>query len=386
MIEQDSLVSALRQLPYLAPEDSIFRAVEMLRYIGTPALPVVDAFGELKGIIDLHCLRPLLGREPDDTDVTQSIDTWMRRPGSLGRTDMSLDEVRGALAAGGETTLFILDSDNRYIGAVTLADLLVPSSVPTRPASIGGMATPWGVYLTNGTIQAGASNLALVGSGVLMGAMLSGSMMGVRLMAWAAQQYLGWPLYSLLNANPPSHMSLQNLGWFVLQGLFFPLFLVLMRILPLAGYHAAEHQAVHAMERGDMLHPDVLRRMPRVHPRCGTNIMAGAMIFTLVSQGLPALQIGLGSSDSAVLGALCTLFTWRSFGAFLQQYFTTRPASDRQIASGIRAAEDLQHKFLMTEPRRPTILRRIWCMGMPQIILGTTVTTSAVYLLLSFLF
>jgi hypothetical protein len=114
--------------------------------------------------------------------------------------------------------------------------------------------------------------------------------------------------------------------------------------------------------------------------------MAGAMIFTLVSQGLPALQIGLGSSDSAVLGALCTLFTWRSFGAFLQQYFTTRPASDRQIASGIKAAEDLQHKFLMTEPRRPTILRRIWCMGMPQIILGTTVTTSAVYLLLSFLF
>jgi hypothetical protein len=158
-----------------------------------------------------------------------------------------------------------------------------------------------------------------------------------------------------------------------------------MRLLPLAGYHAAEHQAVHAIERGEPLRPEILRRMPRVHPRCGTNIMAGALIFTVVSQALTALRIGLGSSDSAVLGAIVALFTWRSLGAFLQQYFTTRPATDRQLASGIAAARDLERKFTGAIPRRPTLIRRLWCMGMPQMVVGTSLGATAMGFLLSYL-
>jgi uncharacterized protein YqhQ len=36
---------------------------------------------------------------------------------------------------------------------------------------------------------------------------------------------------------------------------------------------------VHAIERGEPLVLEVVRRMPRVHPRCGTNLVAGIALF-----------------------------------------------------------------------------------------------------------
>jgi hypothetical protein len=293
-----------------------------------------------------------------------------------------VEEVRRALAAGGETTLMIVDRDGHYLGAVTAHDLLAPAAIPPRPATIGGMATPWGVYLTNGSLQAGATNMALVASGALLGLTLIFSHTGVGLLALLAQKAFGWPLFSLWSAPPPPRVLWSNLDWYAIQALALPLFLGLLRFLPLTGFHAAEHQAVHAMERGEPLHPEVLRRMPRVHPRCGTNVMAGGVVFVLISQGLPALHLwGVGAADAAVLGAIGALFSWRRLGGFIQQHFTTRPASDREIASGIAAAQELEEKFSRVIPTRPTIGRRLWCMGIPQTILGVSLsTTAAIYL------
>jgi CBS domain-containing protein len=374
-----SLVPLLRHPAYLSPEDSLIRAVETLRFSGMDLLPVVGPFGDLVGVFDMRCLRPLLGREDGELRMTEPLAYWMRRPESFGRADMTLNDVLDRLTAGGDSALFIVDRDERYVGAVTVADILSPAPIPVRPQQIGGMATPWGVYLTNGGIQAGVGNLALVASGALMGVMLFLSFTLVGLLCYAAQTQLGWPLYDLYRADTQVRPTVAATASVVLQSLSLPLFLLLMRFLPLSGYHAAEHQAVHAMERGETLLPEVVKRMPRVHPRCGTNVMAGATVFMGVSQVLQTLQIGLGAPDSAIIGALAALFTWRSFGAFLQQHFTTRPASDKQIASGIAAAEDLQRKFLSTEPRRPTFWKRLWCMGFLQMIVGTGIASWMLY-------
>jgi CBS domain-containing protein len=379
---QTSIVPLLRQPAYLAPQDSLIRAVETLRFSGMDLLPVVGPAGELSGVFDMRCLRPLLGRDDRDTRMAEPLARWMRRPEAVGRADMDREDALGLLTAGGDTALFVVDRDGRYAGAITMADILSPTPIPVRPPHIGGMATPWGVYLTNGSIQAGAGNAALVGSGMLMGAILTLSDRVVPLFCWAAQRWLGWPLMDLYNSSPPATVNLLWVVSLLLHGgLTLPVFLIIMRLLPLAGYHAAEHQAVHAMERGEMLIPDVVKRMPRVHPRCGTNLMAGLLVFVGVSQSLPAMRIGLEAPESALLGALATLFTWRSLGSFLQQHFTTRPATDKQIASGIAAAEDLQRKFLLTEPRRARFFQRLWCMGFVQMMLGTSIAFSLVTLL-----
>jgi len=375
-----TLARVLRRISALAPEDSVYRAAEMLRAGGT--LPIVDSAGRLRGVVSPDDLRPLLALQ-EERALLSPVAQWARLPGAVGHAEMSVGEVSRVLAASGETTLFIVDEGGHYLGGVSLSDLLAPQPTPPRPASVGGMATPWGVYLTNGALQAGAGNGALIVTGVLLGLLLAGSFGLVGLLALGLERMAGWPLFALWTAPQPAHLTWQTLDWFLLQGSALPIFFVLLRLLPLSGYHAAEHQAVHAMERGEPLHPGIVRRMPRVHPRCGTNLMAGGLVFTLISQAVPAIHfLGLDAADGALLGAVVALFTWRNVGVFLQQHFTTRPATDRQIASGIAAAQELERKFLQTVPRRPTLWRRLWCMGLPQTFLGVSLGASAMLFLL----
>ena len=111
--------------------------------------------------------------------------------------------------------------------------------------------------------------------------------------------------------------------------------------------------------------------------------MAAALMFTAGFHSFLMLGAGwLGTTDCALLAALIALMTWRRVGGFLQYYFTTRPAGPKHIASGVAAAEDLERKFQEMPPERPRILRRIWCMGLPQIMLGVTISASATALLL----
>ncbi len=365
-----SAIELLRQTSHIAPGDSIFRAIDTLRYMGVEALPVVDEAGNLVGEFDSQCLKSILASGSDD--ISAPVSSIMNPPAPLCGQGFTQSEIARCFQHRSNNVLFFVDERGRYIGSICSLDILAPSSEPIRPGVVGGMATPWGVYLTNGSIQAGVNNFALAGSGMMMALLMWLAAFSVGLGSYVTQKLISIPVFSLWNSPQPTVLLWQNCGWFVLHALPVLMFFILMRLMPLAGYHAAEHQAVHTMERGDLLLPEVLSRMPRVHPRCGTNIMAGAMIFLFVSETLPALHIGLGPSDSTVLGALVALFTWRSLGAVIQQYFTTRPATDKQLASGIRAAEELERKFLTTGSRRPNPLRRIWCMGLIQVAIGAS--------------
>jgi hypothetical protein len=146
-------------------------------------------------------------------------------------------------------------------------------------------------------------------------------------------------------------------------------FLLLMRLTRLAGYHAAEHQTVHAIERFEPLMPAVVRRMPRAHPRCGTNLMAAVLVFMSVRQALGYLPSLSGLVE--VMAAVATLFAWRPVGTLLQERFTTKPAGERELESGIAAGNDLLARYLEEAPARPSLMRRIWCSGMVQVMLGS---------------
>lgn len=73
---------------------------------------------------------------------------------------------------------------------------------------------------------------------------------------------------------------------------FFVAMLGGMRLLAptaLWRYHGAEHKAVSAFEAGaDPTDVDAALRAPRVHPRCGTNIVFLMLILSLVPVGGPA--------------------------------------------------------------------------------------------------
>lgn len=62
-------------------------------------------------------------------------------------------------------------------------------------------------------------------------------------------------------------------------------------------YHGAEHMTIHALEAGDPLRPEAIRKYPTAHSRCGTEflvilILLSMMAFALVGKQPPLVMVG----------------------------------------------------------------------------------------------
>ena len=234
-------------------------------------------------------------------------------------------------------SLPVLDESNRYLGMISRADVLSALTGNVRPQSVGGMATPLGVWLTDGVLTGGAPAFGLFLSGLSIAARFALAQLVVYFVARSLDPNWGTLALSGRLGFAYEGGNFLNTVFFMLHSLVF---LLLFRFTPLAGVHAAEHQTVHALERGLPLTLENVRKMPRAHPRCGTNLMAIAGIIVVGITHLPTL-----SADWILVLLLFTFLAWRSFGDVLQILFTTRPASDRQIQSGIKAANELMSAY-----------------------------------------
>lgn len=241
---------------------------------------------------------------------------------------------------------------------------------------LGGMATPLGVYLHDGISSGGAGFWGLFLTGATMSGLTLLAQAGAHGLARASGAHL--PGLSRWEMGLPLGLQL----WLSAASSWLPLPFVflLLRLLPMSGTHAAEHQVVHCFERAAPLVPDCVRAMPRVHPRCGTNLFVGFTLFLLTflavfcaaqAGGWPLLDT---VSLSAMLAGPVTLIFWRRVGGWVQQWFATRPASDAQIAGAIRAAEQVlsRRRQRMESGRvlRFAFGRRLWAMGLGQLLLG----------------
>jgi hypothetical protein len=89
-------------------------------------------------------------------DWLEPVAPWMDENFLRLPIDMPLEEAIETLAYTEQPALGV-DPWGRYVGVVTLAGLAArPVSLP-QLGTIGGMATPLGVYLTNGIVSAGAA-------------------------------------------------------------------------------------------------------------------------------------------------------------------------------------------------------------------------------------
>jgi uncharacterized protein YqhQ len=55
-------------------------------------------------------------------------------------------------------------------------------------------------------------------------------------------------------------------------------------------YHGAEHMTIHALEHGDPLTTDAIRRYPTAHPRCGTEFLVVVVALSIVAFSLVGKQ------------------------------------------------------------------------------------------------
>lgn len=326
---------------WLTPDDSLGHAVELLQHSPTGAVAVV-AQGSLMGLVSDREVAQGLTTSPD-----LPVSDVMLRDVPVAPANLPAREGLRLLAESPFPALPVALADGRFLGTVGRADLLAALFRRRRPASVGGMATPLGVYLSDGTVRGGTGDLglALTGAFLFIGSMVSSGL------AMAVTQSLirsGW--YRMFPPGSATWLSV---------AVFLAAFALWFRLSPVAGYHAAEHQTVHAIERNEPLTYERVARMPRPHPRCGTNL---AVLFAMF-----AALVGVWHVDE-VLAGLLSLVTYRFFGYWVQLHITTRPATRGQIENGIRAGEQLLERFQRgVAPRRFGAWRRVWNMGLAQV-------------------
>jgi len=122
-------------------------------------------------------------------------------------------------------------------------------------------------------------------------------------------------------------------------------------------YHGAEHMTIHALEAGDPLTTDAVRKYPTAHPRCGTEflvvvILLSIVLFSFLGRSNPVVMVGGRLILIPVIAAIG--YEILRFGArhranplvkalmapgILVQMITTKRPSDDQIEVAIVSME-----------------------------------------------
>ncbi len=341
------------------PQDSLSLAARKLRENGCGLVPVTQD-GFLSGVITETSLSKALAAGKDLSEAVETVaQSALTAPRSItGAEALRLFEGQGASA------LVVIDASGRVLGILTPSDLYPKRFVPPRPPMVGGMATPFGVYLTTGSIGAGVGHFALMTTGMILFTLLTvASVLSTLLSDW------------LLRAGLSTGLAT------AIQGVsMFAIFLIAMRAIPLSGIHAAEHKVVHAIERGEELIPSIVKRMPRVHPRCGTNLAVGATLF-----------MGLGGSGflsfkdlpelNYLVAGVVTLIFWKPLGNAMQYYVTTKKPTEKQLAMGIRSGRELLDKYAASDSGSSGFMMRIAHSGMLHVIAGSASMVALIYLI-----
>lgn len=355
----------------LAPDDSLKRAVEILSAVGTEAVAVMEP-GRFLGLVTAQSIAENLPDE--DPKISQDIPVSAAVVNCpVVSSGMPLEEVLSIMRDHHLSAVGVGDSNGYLHGIVTRTEVMGALWETIQMPSIGGMATPLGVHLTTGGMMAGPGHIGLILTGVVLALLF---LVSTAIVDGIVALFTHWgiPVQAMLNSTPTGTFNLPDLVPVIYSVAVLVVFLILVRLSPLSGYHAAEHQVVHAIEENLDLVPEKVKWMDRPHPRCGTNLIVifglGMGLFELWNTG------DVGQLISIPL-IFILLMSWRKIGWFLQQYFTTKPASLKQLESGIRAGKQLMEAY-RKNPGAPTNLRnRIWNAGFLQVLLGLSLTYTA---------
>ncbi len=118
-------------------------------------------------------------------------------------------------------------------------------------------------------------------------------------------------------------------------------------------YHGAEHMTIHALEAGDPLTTDAVRKYPTAHPRCGTEFLVVVIVLSIVAfsfvgrQSLPVMVVSRILLVPVIAAVGYEILKWGAryrsnrvvraimWPGILVQMITTKQPSDDQIEVAI---------------------------------------------------
>jgi CBS domain-containing protein len=340
------------EIPAISQYLDAFRLPDTFRRFESDTFPVINLKGKIVGIVSEYDLARNI------KDWTLADDGYTKR---LKVADIMTHKVWTETEHTNVQNLIkripemhtrvipIVDEEERYTGkCITRTALVRYLTGRVKPQSLGGLATPLGVYITDGLHQAGAGTPGLILTGAVF-AILAAVIRIISL--WISKTFV--------------------MPTFLLSLLEIFLFLLFLRFSAFSKIHAAEHKTINAIERGVPLTIEAVKTQSRIHNRCGTNIFVfvlGILAVMFLSTGLINEKYVFLKFVFSLTGFLIVMTYWKKIGNLVQKYFTTSEPGEKQLNSGIQAGEEL----LMLHKRDvnhvyPTFLTRIWNMGLIQL-------------------
>ncbi len=358
-------------LPAVSKYLDAFRLPDAFKETDSDTLPVINEKGEIIGIVSEYDLAKVV------TDWSLSEDSYMYK---IKVNDImtknvwtetshtNIEELLSAVPKMHTRVIPIVDENKKYIGySITRTAVINFLSSMIKPRTIGGLATPLGVYLTDGLHQAGSKTPGLLLNGFVFAFVI----LFIKILSGYLIAFI--PLPDIL---------------FSMVQLF--MFLVILRFTLFSKIHAAEHKTINAIEKGLPLNLETVKMQPRVHIRCGTNyivfIFGVILIISIANSLIPDSSI-LFRYLFILFGFIFVMSYWRNMGRWLQKYFTTSEPTDKQIENGIKAGEELLllHKQDIKNVY-PTFFSKLWNMGIFQIIFAFLLTSRIIeYMLLNYI-
>ncbi len=365
------------ELPAVSEYCPASRLPDLFKAFDSDTLPVIDIRGKLVGIISEYDLATILPEWSFDRESylhEQEVSSLMTKEVWAETKNTNISELLSKVNKMHTRVVPIVEKDRTYTGAaITRSSIVNYLTQFVKPRSLGGLATPLGVYITDGKHQAGAGNLGLFLTGLSLGAII----FAVQLVS-----------YMILGAADVQSIDSQYLPLILIGQIL--LFLFLLRLTPLVKIHAAEHKTINAIEKGMPLSVETVKAQPKEHLRCGTNLMAlilGIQLIIIIYASYLTSISPLLQFIYLIIGFSFVFSYWRRGGMLIQKYFTTVKPPEKYILSGIKAGEEILRKNKEdTNPNEPSLLTKIWNIGIIQIITGFIIVNNILGLIQEFLF
>jgi uncharacterized protein YqhQ len=163
-----------------------------------------------------------------------------------------------------------------------------------RLPGVRGLVVLYETLVTGTRWLVRSASLAASETGVELGRGAVALMLGLTLVAGVGVFFLLPLLIASLTTSNTDNGFAQHLVEGLVRALIFVGYLLVVGRAPdvqrVFQYHGAEHKTIHALEAGDPLTTDAVRKYPTAHPRCGTEFLVIVLALSIIAFSLVGRQ------------------------------------------------------------------------------------------------
>ena len=163
-----------------------------------------------------------------------------------------------------------------------------------RLPGVRGLVVLYETLVTGTRWLVRSASLAASEEGVELGRGAVALMLGLTLVAGVGIFFLLPLLIASLTTGGVDNGLVQHLTEGLIRVVIFVGYLLIVGRSPdvrrVFQYHGAEHMTIHALEAGDPLTTEAVRRYPTAHPRCGTEFLVIVIALSIVAFSLVGRQ------------------------------------------------------------------------------------------------